>query len=314
MSHVKIKNIEIFTYTLPYLSFKERKGLILKITDENGKEGFGEISPLEGRSRETFDLALNLTKQFREKIFLSELSPMDFPPSVLFGIESAITSLSIPDGTKIPFDYYDLHIPSLSDPSTLSHCPKLKLGNLSLQSAIEESKFILDSKEQIRIDLNRMWPMAKTLQFLEHFDLNQILYIEEPVDKFTDLEKFYKISQCPYALDEHLDYQPIEKIASLAGLKLISVKPTLHGGSQSILALKRSAPNLQITLSSTFESGIGQANIILLAHKLGIKPSLGIGTYRYFQEDLLDIQPYLKTKELPISAFKQISLSEKCKV
>jgi len=67
-----------------------RKGIILRLTDEKGKEGFGEIAPVSWLGSETFEQALDFCQQLPKVITPTNIfSVPDELPACQFGIESA---------------------------------------------------------------------------------------------------------------------------------------------------------------------------------------------------------------------------------
>jgi len=198
----------------------------------------------------------------------------------------------------------------MSDAKVLQQSPKLKLGSLSVGAAVEETKHVLNFVSPVRIDLNKQWDLYDTLEFVKHFTPEEILYIEEPVKLYTDLETFYERSNIPFAIDEHLAYQPMEKIARLKGLGFVILKPTILGGYTPCKTLMEEAPELRYVLSSAFETSVGLANIIHLAYRLGIDEPMGLGTHRFFEDDLLDIGPVLAEKKLQTSLLQKMPIDK----
>jgi O-succinylbenzoate synthase len=269
---MKLKNFEIYSYDLQTI-FGPKKGLIVRLTNEFGKEGIGEISPLENRSHENFEEALSFTKNLRTRFLKGDFSPVLFPPSVMFGMEMALSSLLFPVKEDIRFKVYS---------------GKLKLKNLSVSEAVAVCK---KEKGPLRIDLNKSWDLEKTITFCSHFKKSDFLYIEEPVSLFRDLEKFYEATKFPYAVDEHLSYHPLERIISLPGLTHLVVKPTLHGGLTSCGKIHKAAPHLTTIFSSSYETPIGLMHIAKIASTLNPNEPIGIDTTSVYKETLFPFDP-----------------------
>ena len=71
-----------------------RQGLILKLTDENGRSGFGEVAPLPWFGSETFEQALDFCQQLPSQLS-DHAVPSLLPtlPACQFGLESVFASL-----------------------------------------------------------------------------------------------------------------------------------------------------------------------------------------------------------------------------
>ncbi len=135
---------------------------------------------------------------------------------------------------------------------------KLKIGNLSLSDAIHAAK-TLKQNFRLRIDFNGLWEPANVLAFCSHFVPSDFDYLEDPG---TDVR--------PFASAE-------DDIALGADFRIW--KP-------SVLGIP--APSPRLILSSAYETGIGTARLIQLAHHLNLPPHpIGLGTYHYLEEDLL---------------------------
>jgi len=154
----------LYHYSRPF-NGQVREGLLLCLKDQE-KEGWGEISPLPGFSRESLDEALD--------DFLTETYAL---PSVQFGYHSAFLDLC--------------------DPITISSIPikmKIKVGHLTLEEALKTVK----QSPLMRIDFNRKWPLKEALSFAEHF--SEAEYFEEPLLPGENAKDF----PYPVALDESL--------------------------------------------------------------------------------------------------------------
>jgi O-succinylbenzoate synthase len=265
---MKLANFEIYAYNFPTTLGFNRKGFIVRLIDESGKEGAGEIAPLPGRSIETLDQALAAIKQIRMRFLTGDFSPAFFPPSVMFGMEMALSEFLFPDLEPIQTQVYR---------------NKLKLKDLSVLDAVKICKA---QSKPLRIDLNSQWELTKTIEFCSHFKPEDFIYIEDPVSLFTDLEKFYDQTGIPYALDEYLSHHPLERILSLPGLTHLIIKPTLHGGLTRCKAIQKASNNKTLIFSSAYETPIGLAHIARIAASLSPKQSHGLATESIFTPPL----------------------------
>ena len=212
-------------------------------------DGWGEIAPLPGISRET----LTLAKEEILAVFQDNKKPT--LPSVIFGLSSAEQPLS---PIKVPLS-------ALHEPRPGCKTLKLKLGHLEIHEAIALVKQHM-KKYRLRLDCNRKWPLAKALFFASHFCPTDFEYLEEPVDTYADLIYFSTLTQFPIAVDESLFEHSCLDIPTL---KAAIIKPTLWG----------TIPHLPfpIVLSSAYESSLGILHIARLANPQ--KTAQGLDTF-----------------------------------
>ena len=270
---MKLKEFEIYSYKLPTSLGFIREGLIVRLINELGQEGIGEIAPLPGRSTETLKETLAFTGQLRDRFLLQDFSPAFFPPSVMFGMEMALSSLLFPIKEDTPFKLYS---------------NKLKLKDLSVSEAVDLCKM---TTEPLRVDLNRKWDLAKTVKFCSHFEPSDFLYIEDPVSIFKDLEKFYDQTGFSYAIDEYLSEHPLERLLKLRGLTHLVIKPTLHGGLNRCKFIVTEAKGMKCVFSSTYETGIGLMHIARIGATINSSEPMGIDTHSIFSEQLIPFNP-----------------------
>ncbi len=213
--------MRLYEYTL------KRRGLIVQIGD-----GWGEIAPLPGFSKETFEEA----KQEALEVLFEKKSPT--LPSVVFGFSSAkhpLTSVRVP-------------LCALRIPHSGCKALKLKLGDLSVDEAIKLVKQYI-GKYSLRLDFNQKWTLKQALAFTKHFQKTDFEYLEEPVKAYEDLVRFSKMTGFPIALDESRKMVPT--------VKALVIKPTLWG--------KIPESTLPIVLSSSYESSLGILQIAALS-------------------------------------------------
>lgn len=217
-----------------HLKSRNRKGLILQIDD-----GWGEIAPLPGFSKETFDDAkkeiLNVLLENRQRTL----------PSVIFGFSCA----------QKPFISTPLKVAlcALHHPKPGCTTLKLKLGHLKVDEAIDLVKQYV-GKYRLRLDFNRKWMLDQALVFAKSFLPTDFEYLEEPINTYEDLIRFSVLTQFPIAVDESLREHSCLNIPTL---KFAVIKPMLWG-----LIPKLPIP---LVLSSSYESSLGILQIAQLA-------------------------------------------------
>src|ERR1700722_16533069 len=102
---MKIQTMSLHSYQIPLTSGQIRSGILVKLTDEEGNPGWGDIVPLPKWSKETLDESLSQLIQQKPAILeidwtaltcFKELLQLSLYPSVTFGLESALLSLLAP--------------------------------------------------------------------------------------------------------------------------------------------------------------------------------------------------------------------------
>lgn len=294
---MKIRTIEIHSYTHPLMNGQTRSGAIILITDLAGNQGCGEIAPLPKWSPETLEDALkslndNLLaiKQIDWNITncFDKLAKLELLPSAAFGLESAILAIIS------PLAEFQIQTSALLMGSTeeileqakLRHLEgytsaKLKVSNLRFEEAFHTINLLKD-KFRLRIDVNRAWTTSDSLRFFARFPLDAFDYVEEPFQNPLDLPHFVH----PLAVDESFP-EPLsfDLLKLLPSLKAIVYKPTIQGGISGCIPLYKWANQnkIDVVISSCFESDIGLACVASMAHRLSLTAPIGIGTY-YFQK------------------------------
>ncbi|MGE5196185.1 MAG: o-succinylbenzoate synthase [Anaerolineae bacterium] len=307
---MKLCSYTIYRYELPIrTALKRRLGLVLELENEEGKVAFGDIAPLPNWSLETLAEAEQelfrikdsiLDRNWESESISESVASLTTLPSVSFGLESALLQLQ-ERLTGHPIPVCGLLMGQSSE--IFSQAEKLQaLGFRTLKIKIAslplaEAKNLLEDLRKrflLRVDINRAWDLRTALRFFSDFPEDAFDYIEEPVDSPLDLCHFSH----PFALDESLREWQVD--LSLPKLRALVIKPTLSGSSFLWKAFTNQAT--KIILSSSFESGIGIAHIASLSAKISKEglasrssDAVGIDTYRFLDEDLLE-QPLIFEK------------------
>lgn len=297
---MKIKSFSVYEFELPLAKNQIRKGLLIKVVDEQKNEGWGEVSPLPNWSQETLKEVLKQLKQKKGEILkidwkvstcLKEIAKLNLFPSVVFGLESALLSIFVPlNGLTIATSA--LLMGSLEEilmQADLRYkegylSAKLKVSSLSFEEAAY-AIYQLKDKFHLRIDVNRAWNAKDSLQFFSAFPVDAFDYIEEPCQNPSDFIHFLH----PIAVDESFPQDlSLSQLASIPNLKAVIYKPTIQGGMLKCLGLCQWTVKNKIVLvlSSSFESDLGLAYVATLAYRLSLSAPVGIGTFHHLKKQL----------------------------
>ena len=329
-------SFDLYRYSLPLrmpLALKgatlwRREGLLLRLTGDDGSQGWGESAPLPGFSKESLAesaeqlrwlarslMGREVTEDWvnQDGAFGREMDRTDPPPSVRFGLETAVWNLYT--------SYVGKTFPELVTPSPRKGVPvnglipgpptnaleearrmrdagyrsiKLKVGaraiaeDIGLVRALGEE---LGDVISLRLDANQAWGYEAAAQFMRGVVEIPFQYIEEPLTDPGRLPGLVHEFSLPVALDESLVGMEPEDLEEHLYARAVVLKPTLLGGILRTLRMAERALLLGMTpiVSSAYESGVGTAALVALAAGIGEAPvPAGLDTYRTLAGDVLD--------------------------
>lgn len=295
-----MKQIQVYPYTIPLTNNQMRSGVLLKVTDNRDKRGWGEVAPLPKWSQETLDDCLKELSQKKEQILsvewsaqtcLDQITDLKLLPALSFGLESALLAIleplpqhSVPTSALLMGSAKEILEQAKLRYKEGFSSAKLKVGNLTLEEAGKVIHQLRD-KFHLRIDVNRAWSNSDSLHFFSKYPLGAFDYIEEPFENTQDLSLFPH----PIAIDESFPHDlSLQQIEQLPNLRALIYKPTIQGGMANCIPLYRwaSKRGISLVLSSSFESDLGLAHIASIAHRLSISTPIGIGTYQHLAKTI----------------------------
>ena len=232
---MKIVGFNVFSYSLPLrqplrlknITLFQREGMLIKLTDEKGYIGWGEIAPLPGFSQENLSTAksdvLKLKTNLTDKEIPTHFLPLNDEfekwlrafhccPSVRFGFEAAILNLIAVSKKTIlskiltpnPLDNIivnGLLYGTKDNVVTLAlslyqkgyRAFKLKIGHLKIDDAIgtvKEVRKVIGDDSVLRLDANQSFNFDDAEMLFEQVASYNIDYIEEPVKDVQILRQF----------------------------------------------------------------------------------------------------------------------------
>ena len=297
--------------------------------------GYGEISPLEKFSNETFqEISWGLQTFIQAIDYNTEYSLNDILmlveiycnqiPSLHFGMDTALYDIASKKN-KIPLSKFlsstscnNVKFSSLY--SNQSHRKqygtntiKYKLGTNSLNQDIEILESISNHNKSIkfRLDANRNYTLGEFVNIYKKLEKFNVDYFEEPI-KNLNIEKLKKIKNefnIKIAIDESLydgsDYKTWLKTDLINS---IIIKPNIFGGYKKIFDLCRIGQNnnVKIIFSSSLESSIGNMASIHLAATLKDNQEHGLDIYNFY--NTFSNNPIYKKNQLCINLEPLIGL------
>lgn len=258
-----------------------REGLIVHLA-EGARQGWGEVAPLPGFSRETLAAASAATRDWLlawQAGDTGQTPPWPDLPAAAFGLSCAHAELH----GELPAagDYRPLPL-CTGEPAVLAaiyatlpagKIVKLKVG---LGVPADEGKAIaalLDALPglSLRLDANRAWSLAEAQSFVAAIPLPQrrrIEFFEEPCRTPAESLRFAADAALglPLAWDESLREAGFI-LAARPGLRAIVIKPSLLGSIDRCrrLVAEAEAAGLAAVISSSVESSLGLTQLARLS-------------------------------------------------
>lgn len=355
---MRIENFDIFPYTLPLSkpvrvrgrTLEERRGLLLRIDDGAGSEGWGDAAPLPGLSRETFDQAKAHLEALLPVLSQRSLRPEDTAQSDS-PLHSALDAAGIPPSSRFAVDLalVDMASSALNVPLTHLLDPepapvlaiagliteageeaieqarafrhagyqavKVKVGSGEIEDDLEllrEVRHAVGPATELRADANCAWSIEDAKAFARGANELRLAYVEEPLAQSHLLPTFWAETQMAIGLDETLSAtNGAEWVRSWTTAAVL--KPTALGGLAATMRLAARARRhgVRPVLSSAYESGVALRGIAALAAVTGAEPA-GLGTYKFLTDDVLAERLPLEasTVDLPVIFSRPVQIKE----
>ena len=286
-----------------------REGLLLRLTDGDGSEGWGEASPLPGFSHEGLDGAerglrdLAVRAMGREVTesdlgpdgpLAAELDRLSPAPSARFAFELALWNLYAASSRTPPAELaspvpratvpLNALIPGSLPPEeairaarhaleTGYETVKLKAGGRPVEEDVALVNGVyeeLGDAAALRLDANRAWSFEEAAAFASGVAGLPIAYVEEPLADPGMLPSFARGHGLPVALDESLVGMGPGELGEHSYARAVVLKPTLLGGISPTLRLARRALDLGMTPVVSSAYETGVGTAALVALAAGI--------------------------------------------
>ena len=346
---MRLAGFELYRYDLPLtpplrlksVTLRRREGLLLKLIDGDGAEGWGEASPLPGFSGESLeeaaeglrtllptllDLDVSLDRTMIEDETVPGRDDHDLAPSARFAVELATRDLlARASGITLPGLLASRPRATIKVNALLSGPPeetlaearrlrgsgydafKLKVGaqgvrdDAALVRSLSES---LGPGATLRLDANRAWNFEEAREFARTTSGSRFEYVEEPLAQPGRMPDLVRETGLPVALDESLVGTEAGSLGEHRYAAAVVLKPTLLGGLSAVLRFAGEAERLGMTpvVSAAYETGVGTAALVALAAAIGGDSPAGLDTYRRLAEDVVSPRLDLATPEVEVRA------------
>jgi len=312
--------------TTPWASaagrWQERRGWLIRITDQSGRSGHGDAAPLPASGTETLPQARSWLHSRLARLAgetpaqaRTQLPPPGNHPAARCGLEAALLDLqskqqAVPlcqllGGSPGRVIRLNSMIGGLG-PQTGSRAAaaiaagyttlKLKLGLAPVDTELALLQQLcerLPPGVKLRLDANRAWQNAEALELIEQLNPLPIESLEEPLRHpiGTTLKRLQERARFDLALDESLPGYIQEQQLQAIPVRRIIIKPTCQGGLIPALTLIRQAhqSGIRCVITSTLESSAGiwpLCQLAAAADDLTTPTTHGLATSDWFSRDL----------------------------
>jgi O-succinylbenzoate synthase len=301
-----MRSVQIYRWQIPMDAgvvlrerrLKTRDGIFVHL-QEDGREGWGEVAPLSGFSRESLEDATAATLAWANAWRTGQEPQLSGLPSVDFGVSCALAELhnTLPQAAN-----YRAAMLCTGDPDELfvalatmpgEKVAKMKVG---LYEAVRDGMVVNLMLEaipdlQLRLDANRAWTPLKAQQFAKYVNpayRARIAFLEEPCKTRDDSRAFARETGIAIAWDESLRDDDFIFEAE-AGVRAVVIKPTLTGSLEKVQAQVEQAMRLglKVVISSSLESSLGLTQLARIAALLTPESVPGLDTLNLMQTQLL---------------------------
>ncbi|MFM7470934.1 MAG: o-succinylbenzoate synthase [Nodosilinea sp.] len=294
-----------------------RQGLLVRLENDWGRVGYGEIAPLPWFGSETLTMAQDFCTHLGPTLTVEEIEGIpDCLPATQFALASALEQIQTI--TPVPRVSMASHCHLLPSGETAMEAwrPlwrkgirtfKLKLGleRLAIEMALVQALVAaLPAAGHLRLDANGGLSLTAARQWLTLCDRLQAIpdrcridYLEQPLPP-TEAPRLWSLAQSfstPVALDESVaTYQHLEEFCRLGWPGPLIVKPAIAGFPQRLRQIwTQYLPPL--IFSSVFETNIGRRALLTLAteyhHYSGQHQALGLGGEHNFEDNWDSLTP-----------------------
>lgn len=283
--------------------WRERVTLIVRLDDENGRHGYGEVAPLESFGSESVDYAAQCLRTLGARQDLTSM--LRIVPqfrATRFGLLSAFADLQ---GWTARDQEFSRAVLLNLDAAAEEGCrraaadgfslAKIKIGSAAPEWERERLRLLIKSLPnafRLRLDANGSMDLQTLEAWAEDFSGESCIEcLEQPLPPDLSLQQAQRLKvlhrRLPLALDESVSSAPNWQhwVQDLGWPGLLVLKPSVFGSlDECRQAIKGQSE--RIILSSAFESLVGLRSLLRLAAEFELKRPLGLGTVDYFAEQV----------------------------
>jgi o-succinylbenzoate synthase len=272
-----------------------REGLIIQLIDQVGSNYWGEIAPIPWFGSESLAEAIEFCTSLGDSVSLplkiSELLPATqfaFSAAIPYGyepIETMVEDLSwsvlLPAGKEVLKawqQYWKLGYRTFKW--------KIGVAGVAEELAIfNQLRADLPTAANLRLDANAGLSYGDACTWLTELAVDAVEFLEQPVATMTEMRRLADTYDVPLAVDEAVsNLERLRACYELGWPGIYVIKPAI-AGSLTDLADFIKDHQLDVVLSSSFESSIGQQAIVRWAAAQSLASrAAGLGTNSWFAD------------------------------
>lgn len=283
--------------------WRVRRGFVLRMEDDDGAVGFGEVAPLSWFGTETLEIA---------EAFLSSVRADGLPSEIPKGLPCCRFALSCCRSVM----RQDFEPSSITAPVAgllpAGHASLKKMAELTaegfrifkwkvgIQSFDEEREILealaraLPASGLLRIDANGHWQLLEAWRWLESLQgMKCIEFVEDPIDPalWGAAHGLAEAFSSSLALDLPMTCDEAPRILESAWPGYLVLKPSLFGRVGEVKEWAQRFSR-RIVFSTAFETAFGYEAVLRLALSEGDNQlALGMGGQDMFESDGLNLHP-----------------------
>ncbi len=284
----------------------ERKGILLRLTDAEGRNGYGEIAPTPWMGSETFEEAEGFLRSLREKKSGSggDISRL---PACRFALDAAREALRAEGPRDVPARRLGTAalLPAGAEALGVLEAKwgegfrtfKWKIGVESPEKErgiYRDLRAAVPAEARFRLDANGALDVSGTRKWLDLLDETGAEFLEQPLppEGFEEMRKLQETTLTPIALDESVAHaRDFEEAHRLGWRGLYVIKPAIFGAMREGEALLP-AVRPRVVVSSVFETSVGYETVLRWASRWQSEGfAAGLATGAALEEDGLFLHP-----------------------
>ncbi len=283
-------------------SMLKREGILLRVRDEEGRVGFGEVASIDSCGTEAFVSAFGFWSEMAGKIEYEAIAKrLSEYPCLQYGLSSALAMMVREEEPleppAVPLPVCGL-LPEISDTETLAErldagyrCLKFKIGKAPFpleRRALEEVFERTGGEVALRLDANGGLDLRESMQWLESVEGLPVEFLEQPLprEKEGTLLALASDHAVPIALDESaVSVDDLKRWKDRHWPGIFVVKPSLSGDCRALAEELETSDSERLVFSSSLETRVGSANALSVALERGVCRALGFGVGSLFVDD-----------------------------
>jgi O-succinylbenzoate synthase len=311
-----------------------RDGILLRVEDERGRIGYGEIAPIERFGTETVAGALAWCASLGARTTVGRATP---PPSRLpctaWAMACAVSLLEASDGGEAQTPRDDAVVAQVKQLPVAALLPggkaglaqlerfagegfrtfKLKIGAGDFAGEVQHVARVVDllpAGARLRLDANGGLDARTAIRWLDALQGRPIEFLEQPLPVEARRETIALAHDhgVPLAIDESVrTADDVKRWRDEGWPGIFVIKPALAGSPREWLEEVAVDPG-QFVFSSALETDIGTRCGIAQAFAAGVDRALGYGVASFFEDDALGggwTRPSVERADVGTEAFER---------